>query len=234
MRSVESGGTPAPADPNLVIAWLRARSRVRGLPRPVADSGGWRVDTGTVTELRRYVFASAVPGLRDIAEAIREPLVFLKLCGSPEDLRALLPGQWQILPPGTMMVRDSQPETASPPLPAGYRLSISAAGMTTTVQILAADGTIAARGHAGEYGGVFIYDRIATDPAHGRRGLGTIVMAALARARRSPLAREILVATADGRALYRTIAWTDHSPYTTAAIPAPDGGPTPATTGITR
>jgi hypothetical protein len=33
-------------DPQLLRAWLTARSVSRGLPAPVPDHGGWRVDVG--------------------------------------------------------------------------------------------------------------------------------------------------------------------------------------------
>ena len=79
---------------------------------------------------------------------------------------------------------------------------------------------LAASGYAAEHDGVFIYDRIATQEAHQRRGLGRALMAALAGERRSPRSQEILTATPAGQSLYRQIGWRDYSPYSTAMIPA--------------
>ncbi len=219
--------TTARADPDLVVAWLRARSSVRKLPQPVAAHGGWRVDTDLPNERCRYVFAYPTATIRVLAATLDIPRVFLKLCGSAEELSPLLTSDWQVLPPATMMTRMRHRDEGVRRLHGNYRLQTSSDGPTTKAEILTANGTVAAQGYACESGGVFIYDRIATDPAHGRQGLATVVMAALASARRSSAAPEILVATADGRALYRTIGFSDHSPYTTATVP-PSGQP-PAT-----
>ena len=70
-----------------------------------------------------------------------------------------------------------------------------------------------------EAAGVFVYDRIETAPAHRRRGLGRAVMAALADARRSRAASQVLVATDDGRALYARLGWSVYSTFATAVIP---------------
>jgi len=105
-------------------------------------------------------------------------------------------------------------------LPDGYAMQLSTAGPVASVKILADDGTLAANGHAAAYDGVFIYDRIATDAAHRRLGLGRAVMSALQTARRETSSTQILVATAEGRALYASLGWVLHAPYCTAVIPA--------------
>ncbi|HLY07000.1 MAG TPA: hypothetical protein VKR31_14740, partial [Rhizomicrobium sp.] len=103
-------------DPFLLESWLRARSLSRGLPQPVADSGGLRVDSGLPNETRR-----------------------------------------------------------------------------THSCIFSAAGELAASGHAARYGDVFIYDRILTVEGHRRKGLGTIIMTALASARPAATSIQILV-----------------------------------------
>ena len=99
-------------DPALVHAWLAARSLSRGLPVPVADSGGWRVDTNGEAELRRYVFAEAGAGLTRIARSIHEPRIFIKLCSDAQTLRALPPPGWAIVDANRMMTSDAAPPTA--------------------------------------------------------------------------------------------------------------------------
>ena len=42
----------------LVSDWLTARSLARGLPPPIADRGGLRVDVGSDAEISRWVFAA--------------------------------------------------------------------------------------------------------------------------------------------------------------------------------
>jgi predicted GNAT family acetyltransferase len=78
---------------------------------------------------------------------------------------------------------------------------------------------LAASGTAAETAGVFVYDRIITEPDHRRRGLGRGVMAALRETRVDQKTTELLVATDDGRALYTTLNWTVLSTFATAEIP---------------
>jgi GNAT superfamily N-acetyltransferase len=104
---------------------------------------------------------------------------------------------------------------------AHYRLVVDAItdGLTLAT-ILAPDGELAASGRVGVIGDVAIYDRIRVQDAHQRRGLGRALMIALGKvADRAGASRWVLVATPEGRALYETLGWELHSPYTTAFIP---------------
>lgn len=205
-------------DPELIAGWLRARSVARGLPAPVADHGGWRVDTGLPNELRRYVFARAGKGLRALADTITAPRIYLKLCASEQEMRALLPPRWQLQQPRFVMTgEDYRPGAV--PLAAGYTLQLSCDGAITTARIVTADGKLAAAGYAAEIDGFFIYDQIATEAGHRRRGLGAHLMQALHAARRDPASAQVLVATADGQARYASLGWRIRAPYSTAHIP---------------
>jgi len=207
-------------EPDLLWRWVAARSIARGLPPPVPDRGGLRVDTGLATEVCRYVFARSGPGLRELAETIDTPLVYMKVCAAAEELRALLPPRWQLQPAGYLMAQDG-PAVAPVPPAAGYRVELLRHGAVSTARILADDGTLAASGHAAEHDGVFILDRILADPAHRRRGLGRALVTALGAMRQSSESRRVLVATVDGCALYSTLGWRVLSPYSTIVIPAP-------------
>lgn len=67
----------------------------------------------------------------------------------------------------------------------------------------------AARGQAAVVREDTVFDRIETAPAHRRRGLGSVVMAALAEGVVTLGARDgVLVASPDGRALYTSLGWT--------------------------
>ncbi|GAA0670726.1 GNAT superfamily N-acetyltransferase [Sphingomonas insulae] len=204
-------------DPALVHGWLAARSLSRGLPAPVADGGGWRVDTDAADETRRYVFAAPVPGLLHLAETIAEPRIFLKLCADAATLRRLLPARWAIIDANCMMVTDASP---IPPrtLPPGYALATTTTGAVSHVTITAPDGTVAASGYAAERDGIFAYDRIVTTEPHRRRGLGSALMAALGATRTDDRAQQILTATTMGVALYRSLGWRVYCPYTTAGL----------------
>lgn len=202
----------------LMAAWLAARSLSRGLPSPVADHGGVRVDTGAPDEARRYVFAEPCDGLKELGRTITAPFVPLKLCRPAEDLLALLPERWAISSTSWVMARE-QGATGHPSLPPGYNLTLSGTGPVWRATVTDAADALAASGYAAEADGVFIYDRIRTEPPHERRGLGRVLMAALGSCR-NPACREVLTATAAGRALYLQLGWRDLAPYSTASIPA--------------
>jgi GNAT superfamily N-acetyltransferase len=207
-------------DAELLEGWLRARSIARGLPQPVPDRGGLRVDTGTPDEHCRYVYAGPAQAIQELAQSITAPNIFIKMCGPDHQLLALVPPRWQ-LQPGAYLMTYNGWSSPAPSVPMGYRLELVTEGTTTTARIFADDDSVAASGHAVEYGGVFVYDRIATEPAHQHQGLGAAVMAALGTAQQSKAAQRVLVATEAGRALYSTLGWKVRSHYATVTIKPP-------------
>lgn len=85
-------------------------------------------------------------------------------------------------------------------------------------KIISGSGALAASGYAAEAEGVFVYDRIVTEPEHRRKGLGQVLMQTLHDARQDSGGPQLLVATEDGRALYSSLGWKTISPYSTASI----------------
>jgi GNAT superfamily N-acetyltransferase len=205
-------------DPSLIYAWLRARSVARRMPLPAPEGGGLRLETGSEAETRRYVFAAPEPRFFELAETIVAPRVFLKLCATGEAMRALLPDRWEVLPLEYLMTLDTalRDDAARD---ARYTMQVDVDDGVVCARAIASDGAIAATGFAAEHEGIFVYDRISTEGAHRRRGLGTRVMAALATARRDPRSVHVLVATEEGRALYESLGWRVRSPFCTAGIP---------------
>ncbi|MEH6415884.1 GNAT family N-acetyltransferase [Pseudomonas sp. CGJS7] len=201
----------------LVLAWQTAHSVARGSPAPVRDRGGFRVDTDSETEVKRWVFPGLCEGLSEIAHEIAAPRHYLKLCGSDEQLRSALPGRWQIQPANYFMM-SAAASVERRPLPEGYRIEVGRTGTVVLARVIAPDGGLAASGYAAETVDAFVYDRIETAPDHRRKGLGVAVMAALSAAQRSPATPQLLVATADGRGLYASLGWTVLAPLACAAI----------------
>lgn len=206
-------------DPPILNAWLSARSVARGLPLPVAEYGGFRVDTKSDAEVARWVFPRAGPGLESIARSIGKPGYLLKLCGAADELRAALPAGWEIHAPGYFMRAGGEPPARH--LPDGYRIEVKRVGIVWEARIFSESGALAASGYAAETPDVFIYDRIVTAPEHRRKGLGHALMRSLHDARQQMSGPELLVATEDGRALYSTLGWETISPYSTASIMGP-------------
>lgn len=207
-------------DPDILNAWLSARSIARSLPSPVPEYGGFRVDTKSDAEVARWVFPKAGSGLEELARTIKEPRHFLKLCGATDQLRAVLPMGWKLHAPGYFMQATHQISRARR-LADEYKIETKQAGVVIEARILSRTGTLAASGYAVEACGVFVYDRIVTELEHRRMGLGHVLMRTLHEARQHSSAPELLVATEDGRALYSTLGWEMISPYSTASIPTP-------------
>jgi GNAT superfamily N-acetyltransferase len=204
-------------DAILIRDWLTARSLARGLPQPVADHGGYRVDTNGETEIRRWVFPRASDAMRELAHRISEPGHFVKLCGTPAQLRPMLPPGWQTQASGYMMAGPGS--AVLPRCPPGYTVDVEQSGPVSHVKVISAAGELAASGYSAETGAAFVYDRIATAPAHQRKGLGTLVMATLRGCKLHARTPELLVATEAGCMLYRTLGWRILSPYATGSIP---------------
>jgi GNAT superfamily N-acetyltransferase len=208
-------------DPDLIFQWGIARSLARQLPQPVPEFGGYRVDTYSDTERRRWVFPFMQSGLVELARLIDHPDDFIKLCGAAGELRAVLSDAWAISESGYVMTVQAHAKERD--VPAGYVIEIGRSDQVTGVRILSASGALAASGYAAETDALFVYDRIVTQPEHRRKGLGAAVMIALRASIRRRGVQELLVATEQGRCLYETLGWRVVSPYTTASLARASG-----------
>jgi len=203
-------------DPHLLHAWLAARSLARGLPMPVVEHGGFRVDTGSEAETVRWVCPRMCDGLKELAGTIHQSRQFLKVCETSEALLAALPAHWTIHAPSHVM-RANGP-MARRQLADGYAIAVEQSGAVTSVRIVTDTGILAASGYGAETDGVFVYDRIVTEAEHRRKGLGNVLMQTLHEARRDPESVELLVATDDGRALYEMLGWGKIASYASASL----------------
>jgi ribosomal protein S18 acetylase RimI-like enzyme len=117
----------------------------------------------------------------------------------------------------------AQPTTSS------YELEICSEGPLEYVRILADDGTVAAMGMAAIVGNDAVMHDIQTDPAHRRRGLGSLVMGALSRRAVERGAQSgLLMATVEGVHLYRKLGWLPEATMVTATGGTPASGGLPA------
>jgi GNAT superfamily N-acetyltransferase len=184
----------------------------------VAHSDGWRVEVGHPQQMRRHVFPHISPALRALGEAIVEPWSYVKACVTADALRAALPAHWYVDEQTHFMRFDGPPPPAAA-LPVGYKLDVATWDRLALARVLAADGSVAAAGYMAVAEDAAIFDRISTDAAHRRRGLGRVVMCALDAASRTLGARRgLLGATADGYAMYCTLGWHVQSPLASAVI----------------
>ncbi|KZX22826.1 GNAT family N-acetyltransferase [Rathayibacter tanaceti] len=87
------------------------------------------------------------------------------------------------------------------------------AGAVARIEV---DGVLAARGQVGVSGSDAVLDRIETGAEFRRRGLGGLVVGALTSWAGGEGARTgLLLASADGHALYRSLGWAVAAPAST-------------------
>jgi len=213
-----------PADPDLIALFAQGWAMTRALAPPVARLGGHFIEVGQPDQRARFVFSCLdADMLTELGRTITEPWVYLKVCESEAAVRAALPPHWQIRQPPTYMMTSAL-ANIDPALPEYYTLAVQRDDAIVNVSVVA-DGLSVARGRIALLGDTALFDQISTDEGHRRRGLGRAMMRALsnmALARGAP--KGLLSATEMGRALYETIGWSVHSPYTSAVIPAQAGG----------
>jgi GNAT superfamily N-acetyltransferase len=209
------------ADAALVEAWVTGWALSRNVGAPVPVAGGHRVVVGEPGHLERLVFPGLdASTLAEMAARITAPGIFLKAFCAPEALLAAVDARWSPQAPGDLMAVDliAVPPPAAPP--AGYVQELRAEEAVLVVEIRDADGGLAASGRAALTGRFAVFDKIITDPAHQRRGLGRVVMGVLGeRARALGADRGVLVATPEGRALYEVLGWRFEGRMETVMIP---------------
>ncbi|MFC3896782.1 GNAT family N-acetyltransferase [Lentzea rhizosphaerae] len=200
---------------DLVSDWVWGWALSRGTPDPVTEPDGYRIDVGLPAHRVRYVLldpSSAGPR----AGGLTEPGTWLKVCGSAEQVP--LSPRWTVEAPEYLMSTGLGPIAATTP-PDPYTVELHSTGDVHDAVVRAADGECAAKGRVAVRGRAAVIDVVETDPAHRRRGLGSVVMAELSRAAADRGAvRAVLVATEAGRALYEKLGWKVESPITAAHL----------------
>ncbi|MFB9443007.1 GNAT family N-acetyltransferase [Dactylosporangium vinaceum] len=170
----------------------------------------------------RYVLtAHTNASLADLARRHAAPGTWIKLAAGPADLRTALPAAWTMADTGHLMTTRFTAGPAAPPAP--YTVRTAVCEHVVVASVLDAAGEVAASGRLAPVGHAGIIDQVETAPAHRRRGLGRTVMHALShRAAELGLHHGILVATDQGRDLYRSLGWTVRTPIAAAYIPEAD------------
>ncbi|MET9802271.1 GNAT family N-acetyltransferase [Streptomyces sp. NPDC006368] len=198
----------------ITYAWVHGWAICRSTPAPVPEPWGYRIDVGLPHQLFRHVLPeSDEVAVRALCEDISEPGAWLKVLGRPEEVAGWITPGWSVPDdPGFMMFTELRATTA-PALPEGYVRETTTRDGVLLVRVLAADGTLAARGRMAPTGTTAVVDRIETYPGHRRRG--RVVMRTLETAGAEAGARTgVLAATTEGRALYSALGWTYQGPLT--------------------
>lgn len=223
MKQMSKPMTTQQADPVAVEAWVTGWALSRRTPAPTVLPHGFRVDVGLPREKARYVLPKFQPEIvAGLASRIVAPWTFIKVCAEPGAVVDVLPEAWTVQTPVFMMtaeLAESENAQGGEVLPKGYAASVFDEGSIVRVLVTDASGTIAASGQCALDDAWCTYDQIVTDEQHRRRGLGRHIMKLLSRKAITRGKKQgVLVATADGLALYGTIGWKIHSPVTSAVI----------------
>jgi GNAT superfamily N-acetyltransferase len=204
---------------DFVAYWVWGWALSRGTADPVTEPDGYRIDVGLPEHRVRYVLPQpSAAGPR--AAGLTEPGTWLKVCGSVEQVRPALSPRWTVGAQEYLMSTGLGTIATTTP-PDSYTVELRSTGDVHDVVVRAADGECAAKGRVAVRGRAAVIDVVETDPAHRRRGLGSVVMAELTRAAADRGAvRAVLVATEAGRALYEKLGWRVESPMTAAHLAA--------------
>ncbi|SCL14495.1 FR47-like protein [Micromonospora nigra] len=222
-RQGEDGaGTTEPAGrelSGLLAAWVRGWAASRAVPPPTPVPGGWRLQVGLAGHRVRYVLAAYDDAsLAELGRRRATPGTWIKAAADPADLRTALPAAWTMADTGHLMTIPFTAGTATPP--ASYTTRIAVLGDVIVAKVIDAAGEVAASGRLAPAGQVGVIDQVETAPAHRRRGLGSSVMRTLSHhAVRLGVHRGVLVATDEGRDLYRALGWTVRAPVAAAHVP---------------
>lgn len=210
-------------DPLIVEAWVTGWALSRRTPAPTVLPIGFRVDVGLPQQNARYVLPEFRPEVvTDLASRIHTPWTFIKVCAEPRTVAEVLPPTWTVQAPVFMMtaaLADNEGSRGEQVPPKGYAVRVFDEGPIIRAQLKDAAGDLAASGQCALFGESCIFDQILTHESHRRRGLGSAIMTLLSGEAVTRGKRQgVLVATADGLALYSAMGWTVHSPVTSAVI----------------
>ncbi|WP_144761756.1 GNAT family N-acetyltransferase [Curtobacterium sp. 9128] len=192
-----------------VAGW--ARSRSLSVER---DGAGWCVLVGSETRHEEYVVAEPSPAeaLRLARLVERRYTSWLTVIGGigPEALAAFASLD-RVARVETVM----EARLAAVPMPSDVLVAVADSGDVAHL-VVEIDGQVAARGQVAVLGRDAVFDRIETEAAFRRRGLGRTIVAGLtswAAARGADTG--LLLASEQGRALYRAAGWRDVAPAVT-------------------
>ncbi|MGW7413628.1 GNAT family N-acetyltransferase [Streptomyces sp. NPDC054863] len=202
-----------------VRAWTEGWAVSRGAADPVPQPWGVTIDIGLPKAVTRHVlfdaYASDGTTVRKLLRPDAAPGTWIKFVEPPEAVAPWMAEGWEYDTPGHLMSLELTPDLSAPDVPTGCtRRSWTRAGLTR-VLVLAADGSLGVRGQVAVTGRTAVVDQVETNPAHRRKGLGTLMMRTLQAYAAQQGAQDcVLGATDDGRALYSNLGWHRHSALT--------------------
>jgi GNAT superfamily N-acetyltransferase len=199
---------------DLIRRWQAPWGVIRGLPPADRTADGLRAKLGLpgrVYEWLVYDSGDRVRRLSAEVAAASEPTWLTVFTNRPD--QAELAMKEGGLPPApyrerfmSIALADHPP---APPPATPYALEVIHSGQVIRVELRLPDGEIAAYGHAATIGPDAAVHDVRTFEAHQRRGLGRVMMAALAEhAAAAGATTAYLTASDQGEQLYLALGWT--------------------------
>ncbi|MFD0560184.1 acetyltransferase (GNAT) family protein [Stackebrandtia endophytica] len=211
--------------PDMIRRWLPGWVACRGLPE--ADEVGFAlVATLDLPGRYREYFAltddaTALRRLADHVRTDRRPAWLSVPTGRPDEAHAVLEkeGLEVFGEPETFMRVELTNQVAHRPN-SPYRVAVARDGEILRAVVTDSHGRAAAEGMIGLSGSDAVAHAIRTDPDHRRRGLGSVVMTALAEAAVDAGAGTgLLIASPAGAQLYRRLGWSPEATVLSARTP---------------
>ncbi|MFI9079617.1 GNAT family N-acetyltransferase [Streptomyces sioyaensis] len=199
---------------DIVRTWVAGWAVSRRTPPPVRKPWGFYIEVAdSPVEVGRHVLPEVDELLvRSAAASVSVPRTWMKMPAEPEEIEPWLSRGW-VAPreeTGHLMAVDLM--GTNPVAPEGYTATVETVEAVTRVRVLDAAGGPAAQGQMAVLGEAAVVDRVVTEEAHRRCGLGGFVMRTLAdRALDEGALLGVLGATNAGRALYETLGWKKHA-----------------------
>ncbi|WP_372351294.1 GNAT family N-acetyltransferase [Streptomyces sp. KL116D] len=197
-----------------VRTWVAGWAMSRRTPAPVELPWGFYIEVSdNPAEVGRHVLPETDEALvRSAVASVTVPRTWMKMPAEPDEVEPWLSPEWVVAweETGHLMAKDLT--HTRPVAPKGYTVTVEDVDGVVHVRVLDATGRPAANGQAAILGDAAVVDRVVTEEAHRRRGLGGFVMHTLAdQAVDRGVAVGVLGATDAGRALYETLGWKKHS-----------------------
>ncbi|MEV6411464.1 GNAT family N-acetyltransferase [Kribbella sp. NPDC051718] len=205
----------------LVRRWAHGWTLCRGLAAPLNRPAALEVTLGLPGRDRElFALTDHAETVNDLAiDAARTTATWLTVTTEQPAAKAAVleqAGLELLDEPCLLMTIDltKHPIKAAPP---EYTLQTSSDGPLEYAKVKDAQGNVAAHGMAAIVGHDAVLHDIQTDPAHRRRGLGSVVMSRLSRrAMDRGAATGLLMATTDGGYLYTKLGWSTEATMITA------------------
>ncbi|MEV5575312.1 GNAT family N-acetyltransferase [Spirillospora sp. NPDC052269] len=199
---------------DIVRTWVAGWAVSRRTPPPVVKPWGYYIEVGdNPAEVGRHVLPVADEALvRSAAVSVATPRTWMKMPAEPEEVEPWMTPGWVVAWEETGHLMAIDLTATHPAAPDGYTAATETIGDVVHVRVLDAAGEQAAKGQMALLGEAVVVDRVLTEEAHRRRGLGAFVMRTLAdQAVELGATLGVLGATDPGRALYETLGWKKHS-----------------------